>query len=101
MEEEEIQLSIGKNLFNTIQDVCDFTPLESDMYEIIISVQEDNKKLLDKLQSENEELERKIEEVKQKGFNMTHNKSSNRSRQIGKGYVRACKEIQELLNQSK
>jgi hypothetical protein len=36
------EITFGQNLFETIQNVTGFTPLESDMQEIINAVKEDN-----------------------------------------------------------
>jgi len=44
-------------------------------------------------------LEDEIKSLKEKGYKMNRHKSSNRRRTIGIGYVRACKELIEKLNE--
>lgn len=40
-----MELNVGQNLFETLQDVTGFTPLQSDMQAIISAIQEDNRRI--------------------------------------------------------
>ena len=64
MGKEEI-LKTGQNLFETLINVCYFTALEDDMRQIIFAVEKDNEKEINQLKAENEELKKRVEELKE------------------------------------